>query len=290
MATGATRCDLARPRDVPGHRSVEVFGAHNARQSRWMAGPTGDRSDRLAQVRRLRLSPSRSSYRPRYCSLGRSMTDGSRLFAATGGTMLTAVETPNAIRMPIISATAVMWRVTVSRDHPVVGIRLRPHQLVELALNHQLLATLRVLDCEHHHHRDGRSRRVERHLPPRREPVTTPTTAQTPSRHDTVTPAEAFEDQFPSWCSRWLLRVWCGPRSAPPLSELCGRASAAEEEIGPGVSRWVRRQGRQRHGVALPGTPRSDAGRPAGVGRPRRDKGCRRADSLGECPSVDLAP
>jgi hypothetical protein len=55
-------------------------------------------------------------------------------------------------------------------DHAVVGLGLRPYQFVKLALNDELLATLGVLDREHHHNCDGRGCRVQRNLPPRREP------------------------------------------------------------------------------------------------------------------------
>ena len=54
-------------------------------------------------------------------------------------------------------------------DEAIVGSRLGSHELVKLALRHELLAMLRVLDGEHHHDRDGRRRRVQRDLPPRRK-------------------------------------------------------------------------------------------------------------------------
>ena len=51
-------------------------------------------------------------------------------------------------------------------DHAVVGAGLSPNQLIELALKHELLAALCVLDREHHHHGDRRTCGVQHRLPP----------------------------------------------------------------------------------------------------------------------------
>ena len=49
-------------------------------------------------------------------------------------------------------------RGTLGGDQAIVSSRLRAHELIKLALRHQLLAVLCVLDDEHHHHGDGRRR------------------------------------------------------------------------------------------------------------------------------------
>jgi hypothetical protein len=49
-------------------------------------------------------------------------------------------------------------RGSLGGDQAIIGSWLCSHEFVELALRHQLLAVLRVLDGEHHHDRDGRRR------------------------------------------------------------------------------------------------------------------------------------
>ena len=66
------------------------------------------------------------------------------------------VQTSEIVRLDEVVELCV--RGSLGGDQAIVGCRLCSHELVELALRHQLLAVLRVLDGEHHHYRDGRRR------------------------------------------------------------------------------------------------------------------------------------
>ena len=46
-------------------------------------------------------------------------------------------------------------RRAFQRDESVVGCGLGTEKFVELSLGYRLLSSLSVLECEHHHHRDG---------------------------------------------------------------------------------------------------------------------------------------
>ena len=46
-------------------------------------------------------------------------------------------------------------RRTFQRDQSVVGGGLGTEQFVEFSLGYRLLSSLSVLECEHHHDRDG---------------------------------------------------------------------------------------------------------------------------------------
>ena len=46
-------------------------------------------------------------------------------------------------------------RRTFQRDESVVGGGVGTEEFVELSLGYRLLSSLSVLECEHHHHRDG---------------------------------------------------------------------------------------------------------------------------------------
>ena len=60
--------------------------------------------------------------------------------------------------------------------------------------------------------------------------------AQAARTQVTVTPAAALDDQCPSRCSRWLLRVWCGPRHVSE-SSWEWRSTRPDDDVGALVSR-----------------------------------------------------
>ena len=60
--------------------------------------------------------------------------------------------------------------------------------------------------------------------------------AQAARTQVTVTPAAALDDQCPSRCSRWLLRVWCGPRHVSE-SSWEWRSTRPDDDVSALVSR-----------------------------------------------------